>query len=207
MQEKKCTKCGSIYPLSKYQNDSRGKLGKTAQCNSCQAKKAAEWRMKNREKSLELMRRSREKHREQRLQDTREWRKNNPEHVAAYDAKYKEENREARNRASKEWRLQNKEKVSLNAKTWRAANREKSRNYPVKRRAMKKQAIPLWHDKADVESIYRTARAMSAGGDEWQVDHIVPLTHSLVCGLHCSSNLRITTKFKNQSKSNTFQVG
>lgn len=54
----------------------------------------------------------------------------------------------------------------------------------------------LW---AQVRAIYEQA---TAGIDE--VDHIVPLSHPLVCGLNVPWNLRVTPKWYNQSKSNNY---
>lgn len=43
-------------------------------------------------------------------------------------------------------------------------------------------------------------------GFEWQVDHIVPLVNTLVCGLHIWSNLRVIPKIQNLSKGNKFAI-
>lgn len=39
-------------------------------------------------------------------------------------------------------------------------------------------------------------------GIRHEVDHIYPLQSDVVCGLHCEANLRVITKFQNQSKKN-----
>lgn len=39
-------------------------------------------------------------------------------------------------------------------------------------------------------------------GIQHQVDHIVPLRHPLVCGLHCEANLQVIPALDNQRKSN-----
>jgi 5-methylcytosine-specific restriction endonuclease McrA len=41
---------------------------------------------------------------------------------------------------------------------------------------------------------------------EWHVDHIIPLKHSLVCGLHIWSNLRVIPKSINLHKGNKFAI-
>jgi hypothetical protein len=38
----------------------------------------------------------------------------------------------------------------------------------------------------------------------WVLDHIVPLNHPYVSGLHCVANLRIVTQAFNSYKSNRF---
>lgn len=44
-------------------------------------------------------------------------------------------------------------------------------------------------------------------GVQHSVDHIVPLIHPLVCGLHCEDNLEITTLAANIQKSNNWWPG
>ena len=39
------------------------------------------------------------------------------------------------------------------------------------------------------------------------VDHIVPLVHELVCGLHCEANLQVLTAQQNLEKNNSFNSG
>ena len=43
-------------------------------------------------------------------------------------------------------------------------------------------------------------------GVEYQVDHIVPLAHDLVCGLHNDANTRVVTAKENAAKYNTFTI-
>ena len=70
-----------------------------------------------------------------------------------------------------------------------------------------KNAIPKWvendFEKFFMKEIYHLSKLRSElTGVDHQVDHIVPITSDLVCGLHCSDNLRIITRIENQSKGN-----
>ena len=73
----------------------------------------------------------------------------------------------------------------------------------AKRRASKKQAVPGWMNKAAVEAIYEKARKFTElTGEPFHVDHIVPLTSDIVCGLHWEGNLQVLPGAENLSKAN-----
>lgn len=75
--------------------------------------------------------------------------------------------------------------------------------YNSKRRAAKLQAITAWSNLARIEGFYREARRLSAEtGIPHHVDHIVPLVHPLVCGLHVPANLQVITASENSRKGN-----
>lgn len=63
-------------------------------------------------------------------------------------------------------------------------------------RAQAKQATPKWANVQKMEQIY------SRRAKEEQVDHIVPLNHPFVCGLHWEGNLEAIPKKENQEKGN-----
>lgn len=73
-----------------------------------------------------------------------------------------------------------------------------------KRRDTLKTATPPWmtpQDFADINKFYELAKHMSAtNGTEYEVDHIIPLSNPLVCGLHHPNNLQIITKDQNKDK-------
>lgn len=87
------------------------------------------------------------------------------------------------------------------------------RSYRVaKRRAMKKNAEVKWSDKQYIQDLYKNAKEANSIFEavgikpKFQVDHIVPLQHPLVCGLHSEHNLQILTAEENIRKSNKFKV-
>jgi len=79
----------------------------------------------------------------------------------------------------------------------------------AKKRVESISKIPSWYEyEIDfIKHIYKTSAEMTHNSDQfYHVDHIVPLKHKFVCGLHTVSNLQIITKSENQSKKNLFEV-
>jgi hypothetical protein len=74
----------------------------------------------------------------------------------------------------------------------------------AKRCARRKEAQPKslteW-DKFYIQEIYHIAKLRGL-----TVDHIIPLQHDLVCGLHVPENMQLMTLVANSSKSNKFEI-
>jgi hypothetical protein len=68
----------------------------------------------------------------------------------------------------------------------------------AERRARKLRATPLWANLEKIKEIY-----MSCPKGH-HVDHVIPLVHSHVCGLHVESNLQVILAEENLRKSNSF---
>lgn len=68
-------------------------------------------------------------------------------------------------------------------------------------------AQPDWQDPKPIRKIYRRCKAMRQAGHDVEVDHIIPLNHPLICGLHVPLNLRITERQINAIKSNNYYPG
>lgn len=93
--------------------------------------------------------------------------------------------------------------VSASGKTYNRQAPHKELAKYAKRRASKKQAVPVWMNKDAVEAVYEKARKFSEiTGEPFHVDHIVPLTSDIVCGLHWEGNLQILPGVENLSKAN-----
>lgn len=122
----------------------------------------------------------------------------------------KPESKAVHNEASRRWVRENKDKRrevnkrsrELNRGTmerWIECNRGVRNFHSSVRRARKRNATPAWANLEEIRYIYSLAKERGL-----VVDHIVPLVHPLVCGLHVESNLRCITPELNSRKGNRY---
>ena len=117
-----------------------------------------------------------------------------------------------------DWYLANKEQVVASAATrppevlrqyrnaWKENNKTQVRADTKARRRKHRLATPKWlsrKQKSELRQIYQIAITMSkTTGEQYVVDHIVPLRSEHVCGLHVPWNLRVIPQQENLLKSN-----
>ena len=117
-----------------------------------------------------------------------------------------------------EWYLEHKDQVIAAAKTrpveqlreyrnaWKENNKLQVRADTKARRRKHRQATPPWlsrKHKSEIRQLYQIAITMSqTTGEQYVVDHIIPLRSNFVCGLHVPWNLRVITQEENLKKSN-----
>lgn len=63
-------------------------------------------------------------------------------------------------------------------------------------------AVVDWVDVEKVAAIYKECERRRKAGESVNVDHVVPVSHPHVCGLHNEFNLEIITEKANATKSN-----
>lgn len=89
---------------------------------------------------------------------------------------------------------------------WASENVVYARALTKARRRKHRLATPKWLKRSDVLAIrhlYQIAITMTkTTGEAYVVDHIIPLQHEDVCGLHVPWNLRVITRKENGLKSN-----
>jgi hypothetical protein len=116
------------------------------------------------------------------------------------------------------WYLDNREQVIQAAATrpaavlreyrnaWKEANKTQVLADNKVRRRKHRDATPPWlsrKQKSEIRQIYQIAITMTqTTGEQYVVDHIVPLRGEAVCGLHVPWNLRVITQDENLKKSN-----
>ncbi|MCR4319756.1 MAG: hypothetical protein NUV74_05395 [Candidatus Brocadiaceae bacterium] len=144
-----------------------------------------------------------EKHRA----NVRVWAKANPEKQRACERAWKKANPEKHRAHVRAWQKANQEKQRTSASAWRKNNLPKLAAKSRARDARKLKAMPIWACKQSIENIYAGAQRLTVEtGIIHHVDHIVPLKHQLVCGLHVEHNLRVIPAVENMSKGNQFDI-
>ena len=90
--------------------------------------------------------------------------------------------------------------------TWKENNKVQVRADTKARRRKHRDATPKWlsrKQKSEIRQLYQIAITMTqTTGEQYVVDHIVPLRGESVCGLHVPWNLRVITQDENLKKSN-----
>lgn len=104
-----------------------------------------------------------------------------------------------------EWRKNNPDKRLQYNRLYRSRNVERTRLMCNKRYSYAKQARPQWADPFLIEEIYHLAQLRNKMTNiKWEVDHIIPLRGTDVCGLHVENNLQVIPRSLNASKQHRF---
>lgn len=120
---------------------------------------------------------------------------------SAYDRLRRETLGEILKQRSRDYYAKTKPIRRAKVKAWQLSNPGKHNSYSAQGKVAKLRAMPPWVDRIAIRSIYE--RAKIAG---MEVDHIIPLRHHLVCGLHVPWNLQLLTETENCRKKNRFEV-
>ncbi|WP_043421641.1 hypothetical protein [Azonexus hydrophilus] len=76
----------------------------------------------------------------------------------------------------------------------------------ARRRYAEKQAKPKWFEADKVKMMYEKRDELNERlGLKLEVDHIIPIQSSTVCGLHCWANLQLLDADLNGVKTNDYQ--
>lgn len=132
------------------------------------------------------------------------WRERNPEHRKILSRAYNKRRLVKNPEYGRQWY---KTQCDIRGEEFRA----KQRANDNKRRAAEINATPNWLDaiqSAQIQEFYdiSVARTMQTGIAH-EVDHIIPLNHKIVVGLHVPWNLQVLTREENRAKGNKLIEG
>lgn len=178
MNHKTCSKCKEVKPASSafFHKDARQKSGFKATCCACVSIKT---------KAKYLL--TAETQKKKGLQ----YYHANKEKCAANNKAYHDENKSVIAARKKQHQENNKAQ-------YKASN--------SKYRTSKRKACPPWVNLKILQPFYCLAEELSImTGQVYHIDHIDPLQHPLVCGLHVPANLQVLSQFDNISKHNKFK--
>lgn len=115
------------------------------------------------------------------------------------------ERKRQRYQAIAEWAKANPKKVVEKARRYQKAHPERCERVRTRRHLTDRR--PPFATPFFIAEIYHLARLRTkATGIKHVVDHVIPLTHKLVCGLHVETNLRVVPQKVNAAKSNSFSL-
>jgi hypothetical protein len=119
---------------------------------------------------------------------------------------YAQDNKERRKEYRMRYYQENRSEVLNKVRTYRRENPHRKRKWSATRRAAKSHATPAWADHDAIASKYAMAAwlELTVPGQKYHVDHVIPLLHPLVCGLHVESNLSVVRAEDNLRKHNHF---
>lgn len=168
--------------------------------------------MRTKEQNREKMRRYRARHREEQKAYWAQYRERRKLHFAEYVEANRERIRAAGLKHSRkpdviarrrDYVASRPEARRASVAKWRARNPEYSMASCARRRASRINATPAWADLCAIRKAYALAQDLGEVlGVLHHVDHIVPLRHPLVCGLHVAVNLQVIPAAVNCSKGN-----
>lgn len=124
---------------------------------------------------------------------------------------YYQENRDSIIAKVSEYDKNHRTKANARLKKWKKNNPEKVVADTALRRARKMKATPSWltvEQKDAISAFYDHAHDCKVtSGQQYHVDHIVPLKGKNVCGLHVPWNLQVLPDDVNMKKNNQFEEG
>jgi hypothetical protein len=173
-----CVNGALVQGLDQFHKSPRMKDGHSNVCKSCEKARQSERYLENRDEVLDR---------------TKAYGKANRHVTRKASKNYYSKNREASIQRKLDWCKQNPEKAAASAANYRAN---------------KRQATPVWLTEDHREEILRvyehSKECRMLTGDEYHVDHIVPLAGENVCGLHVPWNLQVLPSDINIAKSNKY---
>jgi hypothetical protein len=118
----------------------------------------------------------------------------------SYAREWQKSNRQKATEAVARWRAANPKKVAESRRRIRETQPKKVTHDQAVKRAKALGCLPSWVDRRALRAVY------DACPPGFEVDHIHPLKHESLCGLHVPWNLQYLTRAENVAKRNTVEV-
>ncbi len=204
---KTCTLCKIQKPLDEFGPKKKAKDGRDCWCRACCRLRATEYRLKNLDTTRAASREASAKNREARKPYYKAWVEKNRDSLNAYKRQYRASNFEAVQASEKKSKTKHRDKQLVYKKNYYQANSDKWLGYARFRLRSIRLATPPWVDLDALQAVYDESSRLSAEtGVKHNVDHIIPITNELVCGLHVPWNLRVVEEMVNRVKANKFCI-
>lgn len=134
-------------------------------------------------------------------QAARRWQVENKSHVQKYQAHYRVTHEKQLQRYAHAYRVREAERYRKYNQTFYRENKGYFHAKRMLRLAQIKNAIPARLSKSHRAELVR----IYSEKPSWaHIDHVIPLSHPQVCGLHVPWNLQYLSPIENLSKSNQF---
>ena len=195
-----CSKCGETKPFDEFGKRARSSDGLQTWCKPCMRATVLKWQKENPERTRERCR----KWAQDNPEAAKAWVAANPDKVRAKAERYRSQNVDKERERCTRYNRENREKRRAARLDWERRNPAAVRARWARRRAAKLRAVPAWADQEKIAEMYSLAEFLRGVIGDCHVDHIVPLQHPLVCGLHVHHNLRVVPAEVNLAKYNRF---
>lgn len=190
-----CSQCGADKPLTEFNKKTSTWDGHRAQCRECQKLDGAIYRDTHKEEIKAWHAQNYIDNKDEINQRNKDYYHADPEREFARGKKYRDEH---------------PEECAIRVAQWAKEHPDKRRESVSNRRALKLKATPKWlteYDRSLIKDKFRLALLLEQEtGIKHHVDHIIPLTSKIVCGLHVPDNLRVLTEKDNLRKGNKFKI-
>ena len=218
---KTCKGCDQVKPLSLFHKHKQMADGHLNFCKVCHYEKSKANRLANPDSRKEEHARLRERKGFMTRAEYNARRAENPKGRQATCRDYILKNKDKIAAYGKQYEQKNKERIAARRAETLAERREVKRLWRknnlglvladcAKRRAAKLKRTPAWltpFDRLKMKCYYQVAVMRSReSGQDWHVDHIIPLQGKNVCGLHVPNNLQIIPAIENMRKNNHYEV-
>lgn len=186
MFSKQCPCCAEEKAFTEFHAAADRVDGLQVYCKLCKAQKQREARSKSREKD-------------------RTYYRTNREACIARSLKSVAKNRDGYNARVRAWVEANKEKVLARRRKLASTPKYKVKKAEAesrRRRVLRAFTVAKPY-QAEIDGMYLFCKLFK----NFEVDHIIPLQHKKVSGLHTPCNLQILTRAQNRSKGNRWTPG